>query len=73
MDSRLDDYWKLMTDDQLQEVDRSKFVHIESHSFLHNNLGNIPLDKAVEELEVSKKYLENLFLTVICLSIVKKT
>lgn len=60
LDSRLDDYWKLMTDDQLQEVDRSKFVHIESHSFLHNNLGNIPLGQAVEELEVSKKYLENL-------------
>ena len=60
LDKRLDDYWRLMTDEQLQEVDRSKYVKIESHSFLHNNLGNIPLDKAVEELEVSKKYLENL-------------
>jgi peptidoglycan/xylan/chitin deacetylase (PgdA/CDA1 family) len=60
LDKRLDDYWRLMTDEQLQEVDRTKYVKIESHSFLHNNLGNIPLDKAVEELEVSKKYLENL-------------
>lgn len=60
LDESLEDYWKLMSDAQLQEVDRSKYVKIESHSFLHNNLGNIDLNEAVEELVVSKKYLENL-------------
>ena len=56
----LEDYWKLMTDEQIKEVDKSKYIDIESHSFLHNNLGNISLENAIEELYVSKKYLENL-------------
>ena len=60
LDSSLDDYWKLMTDVQLQEVDRSPYVSIESHSYLHNNLGNISLAFALEELKTSKDYLENL-------------
>jgi len=60
LDKRLDDYWRLMTDEQLKEVDRSKYVKIESHSFLHNNLGNIDISLAIEELLISKNYLENL-------------
>ena len=60
LDSRLDDYWKLMTDEQIKEVDKSKYVCIESHSYMHNNLGNISLTSAVDELKTSKKYLENL-------------
>jgi peptidoglycan/xylan/chitin deacetylase (PgdA/CDA1 family) len=60
LDSTLDDYWKLMTDEQIKEVDRSPYVRIESHSFMHNNLGNISLASALEELKTSKDYLENL-------------
>lgn len=54
------DYWKLMNDEQLQEVDRSKYVKIESHAYWHNNLGNITLEEAKKELIDSKNYLENL-------------
>ena len=60
LDSTLDDYWKLMTDEQIKEVDQTKYVRIESHSFMHNNLGNISLASALEELKISKNYLENL-------------
>ena len=56
----LQDYWKLMTDKQICAIDKSKFVEIGSHAFLHNNLGNISLDEAKEELIVSKHYLETL-------------
>jgi peptidoglycan/xylan/chitin deacetylase (PgdA/CDA1 family) len=59
-DEKYLDYWKLMSDAQLQEVDSSKYISIESHAFWHNNLGNISIEKATQELVDSKKYLENL-------------
>jgi peptidoglycan/xylan/chitin deacetylase (PgdA/CDA1 family) len=60
LEEDLQDYWKLMTDKQICAIDKSKFVEIGSHAFLHNNLGNISLDEAKEELIVSKHYLETL-------------
>ena len=59
-DPKYFDYWKLMNNKQLIEVDQSKYVKIESHAYWHNNLGNIPIDSAKKELIDSKKYLENL-------------
>ena len=54
------DNWKLMTDEQIKEIDSSKYVKIESHAYWHNNLGNIPINEAIIELKKSKEYLENL-------------
>ncbi len=54
------EYWHLMTDAQIAEVDQSKYVKIGSHAFWHNNLGNINFDDACAELKLSKNYLENL-------------
>ena len=54
------DYWKLMSNEQLIEVDKSPYVKIESHAYWHNNLANIPLIEAEKELIDSKNYLENL-------------
>ena len=54
------DYWKLMTNQQLIEVDKSKYIRIESHAYWHNNLANISLIEAEKELIDSKNYLENL-------------
>ncbi len=54
------DNWQLMNDDQIKEIDKSKFVKIESHAYWHNNLGNIPIKEAIIELKKSKEYLENL-------------
>jgi peptidoglycan/xylan/chitin deacetylase (PgdA/CDA1 family) len=60
LDANMNDYWKLMSDEQIMAIDKSKFVEIGSHAFLHNNLGNISLDEAEEELIVSKHYLEKI-------------
>lgn len=55
----LDDYWKLVSDEELKQVSTSEFVKIGSHGYWHNNLGNISLDNARQELTASRKYLEN--------------
>lgn len=58
-DVRYDDYWKLMTDNEILKCSESKYLEIGSHGFLHNNLGTITQDKAYKEISDSKKYLEN--------------
>lgn len=60
LENSLDDYWKLMSDDQILKIAQSNYIEIGSHGFLHNNLGNTLLAHSVEELSISKKYLENL-------------
>lgn len=57
---RLDDYWRLMSNDQIREVAQSKFVQIASHGYYHNNLGSLSTEDAVIEVKQSCAYLENL-------------
>ncbi len=59
-DIEYDDYWKLMTDEQIQLCGDSAFIEIGSHGFLHNNLGTISERLATKEMSDSKIYLENL-------------
>ena len=59
-DPALFDYWKLLTDDEIRTVAKSHYVKIGSHGMYHTNLGNIPLQKASDEVLKSKHYLENL-------------
>lgn len=54
------EYWKLMTDQQISETGKSRYIEIGSHGYFHNNLGNIPFNDAKDELIKSKLYLENL-------------
>ena len=54
------DYWKLMSDEQIIETSKSKFISIGSHGYHHNNLGKISMEDAVAELINSKNYLEKL-------------
>lgn len=56
----ISDYWELMSDKEIIEAAKSKFITIGSHGFFHNNLGNISPTDAAHELAASKKYLENL-------------
>jgi peptidoglycan/xylan/chitin deacetylase (PgdA/CDA1 family) len=58
--SEFDDYWKLMSDEEIIQCGNSKYIEIGSHGFLHNNLGTISLDLATKEISDSKNYLENL-------------
>jgi len=59
-DPSLFDYWKLMSDEEIKLMSKSKYAAIGSHGFFHNNLGNIPHHDAVNEVIQSKNYLENL-------------
>ncbi len=54
------EFWKLMTDNEIIETAKSKFIDIQSHGFYHNNLGTINLASALKEGVESKNYLENL-------------
>ena len=58
--SKYDDYWKLMTDNDIVQTSKSEYVSIGSHAFSHNNLGNIPFAESSKDLDLSKSYLENL-------------
>jgi peptidoglycan/xylan/chitin deacetylase (PgdA/CDA1 family) len=59
-DTQNEEYWKLMTDSQISTLRNSDLISIGSHGYFHNNLGNIPLVDAINELILSKKYLEKL-------------
>jgi peptidoglycan/xylan/chitin deacetylase (PgdA/CDA1 family) len=59
-DSKYDEYWKLMSDEQIKEISNSNYVTIGSHGFYHNNLGNISTENAKKEIEDSVNYLQNL-------------
>lgn len=59
-DPKFDDYWKLISDEQIQDLATSKYIQVGSHGFYHNNMGEIPLNDAAEELKKSKTYLENI-------------
>lgn len=59
-DSNFDNQWKLMTDEQIIQTGKSKYISIGSHGFLHNNLGKVRYENAQEELIMSKNYLEKL-------------
>ena len=64
-DKHIDEYWKLMTYEQIRDVSKSKYVAIGSHGFYHNNLGNIKLENAKKEIEESVMYLQNITQTKI--------
>lgn len=55
---KLEDYCYLMNDDEIRKASQSKYVTIGSHGYFHNNLQNIPLASATDELVRSKNYLE---------------
>lgn len=57
-DSTFFDYWKLLTDEEIKQLDKSPFAFIGSHGFYHNNLGKLTSAEAMNELQRSKQYLE---------------
>lgn len=56
----IEDYWKLVSDEQIIEISKNPLFTIGSHGYFHNNLGNLPTEDAVDEVKKSKSYLENL-------------
>jgi peptidoglycan/xylan/chitin deacetylase (PgdA/CDA1 family) len=56
----LDDYWQIMSDDEIKSCSESPYITIGSHSFYHNNHDVISLEDSKKELIKSQSYLENL-------------
>ncbi len=56
----LEDVWLQMTTQQIKLLSASRFATIGSHGLYHNDLGNIHLAYARNELVVSKRYLEDI-------------
>jgi peptidoglycan/xylan/chitin deacetylase (PgdA/CDA1 family) len=59
-ETTINEYWQLMSDEEVKLCSKSSYIEIGSHAYLHNNLGRIKLNDAVLELKNSKSYLENL-------------
>ena len=55
-----DDYWQLMTDEEIRKTAQSKNITIGSHGFYHNDLGSLANEDAVNEVMQSKQYLEGI-------------
>ena len=54
------DYWIQMNVEEIRELSSSKWVTIGSHGYYHNDLAQISIADAKEELVKSKKNLENI-------------
>jgi len=55
-----EDYWLQMTEEQVKELSRSKWVTIGSHGYYHNDLAEIPGNSVRNEIAKSKEFLENI-------------
>ena len=55
-----EDYWQQMTAEQIKELATSTFVTIGAHGYYHNDLAQINIRDAAEELTLTRLYLENI-------------
>lgn len=54
------EYWNLLSDEEIAEMDRSNVIDIGAHGYYHNNLGSLNLDEAKKELESVREYLHRI-------------
>jgi peptidoglycan/xylan/chitin deacetylase (PgdA/CDA1 family) len=50
-------YWELLTDEELRQVARHPQITLGSHGWLHNEMGLLPLNNTIAELQRSSAYL----------------
>ena len=55
-----EEYWRQMSREQLQTLALEPLATIGCHGYYHNDLARIPLASAIEELRLSKIYLDGL-------------
>ena len=58
VDTRDEDYWLQMTGNQIRELSDCPLTIIGAHGYYHNDLSQVSLDHAKDEMIRSKKYLE---------------
>ena len=59
-DEKVKDFWELMNDDEINIVSNSNLVSIGSHGYFHNNLSNLSLLDAKQEVNQSINYLNQI-------------
>jgi peptidoglycan/xylan/chitin deacetylase (PgdA/CDA1 family) len=57
---RDEDFWRLLTNDQIREMARSGWVTIGAHGYYHNDLVRTGIRQAAWEMTETKRYLETL-------------
>ena len=57
-DDQLNDYWKVLSPQDIQVLGQSPLVTLGTHGYFHNCLGNETYENACRELKNSKDYLE---------------
>jgi peptidoglycan/xylan/chitin deacetylase (PgdA/CDA1 family) len=55
-----EDYWLQMTEDEIKMLSTSPFVTIGCHGYYHNDLSQLSVNSAKDEMIHSKQYLENI-------------
>jgi len=55
-----DDYWLQMTEEEIKTLSNSEFATIGSHGYFHNRMDMLPIEAAIEEMRVSKQFLEGI-------------
>ena len=53
-------YWLQMTSDEIRELSASPFTTIGSHGYYHNDLSQVSINDASNEMRSSKQWLENI-------------
>lgn len=53
-----DEYWQQMNENQIRSLANSPYASIGDHGYYHNDLSQIPVNQAADEMIRSKKYLE---------------
>lgn len=59
-DKNLDDYWQLMSIEEIKKISRNHLFTIGSHSLTHSNLASISIEEAKSEILKGKIYIENI-------------
>lgn len=59
-EDRYDDYWKLLSDDQVRTLSGNSLISIGSHGYWHNNLSSLDTGTAKAEIDRSLAYVEGL-------------
>lgn len=59
-ENQIDEYWQLMSENEIRKISKSNLITVGSHGYFHNNLANISSNEVKWELNASKEYLEKL-------------
>jgi len=54
-----EEWWRLMNSEEIKLLDSNEFAEIGGHGYLHYNMGMVPREVTIKEMEKGKELLEN--------------